>query len=170
MPTSYIVALITSLCLIFYKIFGSEEKLWQINCEGILHGTCVFSWCFLILGNSWLSLILSSIIGIVVSAIAYLYIKEKTKHYHSDFSKGNTEEFSPIESISKEDFPFIGKFGNITLKTGKENQYIGILEGTNESIMITIIGTYIPKINDRFQVKKVVGMDIIAEIVKKAEE
>lgn len=164
-PISYIVALLTSLCLIVYYIFGTEEKMWEINCEGILHGACFFSWATLLLGNSTIGFVLSCFIGFIAAFVAYAYIRAR-KYGASDLPKVKTDKEGINSDVITNELDIVGKSGKITARADG-NTYIGILDSNKNSIVITIKGEDKVNIGDSFVITYIYGCDIFADIILK---
>ena len=161
MPISYIVALLATLCLIIYYIFGTEESVWEINCEAILHGACAFSWFSILFGRSWLSLIISGILGFIVGFIAFLIIMSR-HHIKVDASNMVNED---AEDPTNE---LIGMKGEIITKenTGA-NSYIGRLNDSKETVLIVLEDNETAEIGETFEIVKIKGYDIFAKLVEK---
>ena len=167
MPIPYIIALLISLCLIAYYIFGTEETMWQINCEGILHGACAFSWLSLLLGRSWESLIFSGVVGFAVSFIVYLYLRSK---YHS---KASTDILPKNSGATVRDTDgvgwLIGLEGTIIGKgDGMANTYIGKLNDSSDTVVIIIENDEV-KIGSPFEITQIKGCDIFAKLIDNME-
>ena len=167
MPIPYVIALLITLCLIAYYVFGTEETIWQINCEGILHGACVFSWLSLLLGRSWTSLIFSGFIGLAVSFLAYLYLRSK---YHNKVSmdvliNNNDAAVRDMTGVGW----LIGLRGIIIGKgDGMANAYIGKLNDGGDTVAIIIENADV-KNGSLFEITQIKGCDIFAKLIDNVE-
>lgn len=167
MPIPYIIALLISLCLMAYYVFGTEETMWQINCEGILHGTCAFSWLSLLLGRSWVSLIFSGAVGFAVSFLVYLYLRSK---YHS---KTSADVLTDNSNATVRDTTgvgwLIGLEGTIIGKgDGMANTYVGKLNNSSDTVVIIIENDKV-KIGSFFEITQIKGCDIFAKLIDNME-
>ncbi len=160
MPISYIVALLATLCLIIYYIFGTEEKMWQINCEAIIHGACAFSWFSILFGRSWTSLIISGILGCAVGFLSFIFIMSKQK----DKAVKTNEVTENTEDIENE---LIGQQGKIITKTMENGSYLGCLFHSNKLIVVAFEDDGTVSNGDIFKITKIKGYDICAKIIKK---
>lgn len=160
MPISYIVALLVTLCLIIYYIFGTEEKMWQINCEAIIHGACAFSWFSILFGRSWASLIISGILGCAVGFLTFIFIMSKRK--------GNMAKMNEVaESAENTEDELIGQQGKIITKSVEDNSYLGMLLPSNKIIVVVFEDDDAVNKGDIFEITKIKGYDIYAKIIKK---
>ena len=160
MPISYIVALLVTLCLIIYYIFGTEEKMWQINCEAIIHVACAFSWFSILFGRSWASLIISGILGCVVGFLTFIFIMSKRK--------GNMAKMNEVaESAENTEDELIGQQGKIITKSVEDNSYLGMLLPSNKLIVVVFEDDDAVNKGDIFEITKIKGYDIYAKIIKK---
>lgn len=151
-----LIVLMNDTFLVFPKGSRPAEILIKIFC-----GVATFFWVMAIFDKS--TVVAYTTAG-VLALIAFLIgpIKDNTPQINPE----NVNMSPPTVQIGTEfDFPYIGKTGKIYCPSGEKGSYLGLLDETNDPILIYSDEKFKPE--EKFLIKKVENGKILVDKIEK---
>lgn len=148
--------LMNGTLMIFPKDSRPAEFLMRI-----VYGVAVFFWVMAIFGTASVGAYITS--G-VITLLAVLIGQPKDNATILEDNEPKVA-LSTMQIGTEFDFPYIGKTGKIYCPSGEKGSYLGLLDETNDSILIYSDENFKPE--EKFLIKKVENGKILVDKIEK---